>query len=457
MPTTARPATTIGSRHLTRRGLLGGAFGLAAVGTSLPALASCGGGGGSTAEVTAWQATSWESAAEMKKWLKYIGAYFKDHEPQVKWNVDYGTSFDQYFQKLQTSIAGGGDVDMCWMHGRFVPQFAGGGMLEPLDDLIKNSPPPEWPDDYYPSQVKGFQSDGVQYGMPYDLASGGFYVNVDWFERAGVDLPTEDWTFEDLLEAAKTLKAAAKDPEKSWAMTLPTATVPMYWLVRSFGGDFFADDTRSRLTEPGTVEAFQYVHDAMWNDKVMPTPADLATADAAGAGDLALFGSERLAIIFNLNDTAFAIEDFVQGKFSWTAAPTPRGKDRRFQQVGGSSFSIPKSSRSPELSFEIMKYLMSAPDVLPDVGKLGSLTPARISFAKYGQPAADVLPADDFAHTFSDLVERDGAEQSFFAKYAEWESSIFTVKIDALWTNSEPDAATILADMDAETQALLGT
>lgn len=444
------------SRHgLSRRRLLTGTMGALVAGYAVPALAGCGGGdsgGGSTS----WQASTWESAAEMEKWKKYIGKYFTDNEPGTKWNVDFGIPFNDYFQKLQTTIAGGGDLDMCWMHGRFVPQFADAQLLEPLDDLIRDAAPPGWPDDYYPSQIQGFQVDGKQYGMPYDLASGGFFVNVDWFKRAGVDLPTEDWTFDDLLQAAIRLKAAARDPGKSFGVTLPTATVPAHWLVRSFGGEYFSDNGKtSHLADEGTITAFQYVYDAMWKHRVAPSPAELGTADAAGAGDFALFGSERLAIMFNLNDSAFAMKDFVKGKFGWTVAPTPRGVQRRFQQVGGSSFALPKTTRHPELSFKIMKYLMADPSTLPDIGKLGSLTPARMSFAKYGLPGPDVVPAEDFDRTFNRFVARDGAVLTFFPKYAEWESSIFNVKIDELWTNSQSDAGKVLKDIDSQTRDLI--
>ena len=440
---------------ISRRRFASGMLGAVAAGAVLPALAGCAGGSGSGG--TSWQASTWESAAEMKKWQLYIGQYFKTKQPDFKWNVDYGTPFDKFFQKLQTTIAGGGKLDMCWMHPRFVPQFANTNLLEPLDDLIAKAPPPQWPNDYSSAQVNVFKSKGKQYAMPYDHASGGFYVNVDWFKRAKLDLPDENWTFEQLLEAAKALKATAKKPDSSWGMSLPTNTVPMYWLVRSFGGDFFSggESPVSHLTDEGTVAAFQYLYDAIWTHKVMPTPAQLSTADANGAGDLVLFGAERLPIIYQLNDAAFSLKDFVNGKFTWTVAPTPKGAQRRFQEVGGSGFSLPKTTRHPDVSFEIMKLLMSDPSSLPTIAKMGSLTPARTSFAKYGVPPSSVVPAKDFSHTFQEFVERDGVAQTFFPTYAQWESSVFQAQIDGLWTNTAKDVRKVLTTMDEQTKPLI--
>lgn len=443
----------------TRRGFLGGALGALAV-AGLPSLAGCGssGGSGDRTSLTDWQASSWESAEEMEKWLRFTGEYFDAEQPGVDWNIDYGIPFNDYFPTLQTTIAGGGTLDMCWMHGRFVPQFAAAGLIEPLDDLIDSAAPDGWPDEYFASQIEGFQFDGQQYGMPYDIVAGGMYVNVDWFDRAGVDLPTADWTLDDLLEAAITLKEAAPDPDNSWAMTLPVHTVQMYWLVRSFGGDFFTDNgSTSHLADDGTIAAVQYLVDAMHRYRVMPTPGDLNTVDAGGAGDFALFGSERIAILTQINDSAFVIDDFVQGKFAWTVAPTPRGPEGRFQQVGGSAFALPSTTRSAEVSFEVMKHLMANPDTLPEISRMGSLVPARIGFGENAYPAEDVVPREAFDAAFFGPVEQDGVVLTFHERYAEWEASVYSVKIDELWTGSRDDVPEVMREMDEMTQDLIGS
>ncbi len=441
----------------TRRGFLGGTLGaLAAAG--LPSLAGCNPGAGDQGPLTQWQASSWESAEEIEKWQRFTGEYFAAQHPDVKWNIDFGVPFNDFFPTLQTTIAGGGAVDLCWMHGRFVPQFAAAGLLEPLDDLITAAPPDGWPDSYFASQIDGFKFDGKQYGMPYDIVAGGLYVNVDWFNRAGVDLPTADWSLDDLLEAAITLKAAAKDPDKSWAMTLPTYTVQMYWLVRSFGGDYFTDNgTVSHLADDGTIAAIQYLFDAMHKYKVMPTPGDLNTVDAGGAGDFALFGSERVAILTQINDSAFVIDDFVDGKFTWTAAPTPRGTAGRFQQVGGSAFSLPSTSRAPEVSFEVMKQLMADPKTLPEISRMGSMVPARIGFGDNAYPPEKTVPRKVFDAAFFGPVEQDGVVLTFHERYAEWEASVYSVKIDELWTGSRDDVGAVLQEMDQQTKELIGS
>jgi multiple sugar transport system substrate-binding protein len=230
----------------------------------------------------------------------------------------------------------------------------------------------------------------------------------------------------------------------------------MYWLVRSFGGEYFSDNGRtSHVADDGTIEAIQYLVDAMHKHGVMPTPGDLNTVDAGGAGDLALFGSERVAILTGINDSTFVIDDFVEGRFAWTVAPTPRGPAGRFQQVGGSAFSLPSTTRSPEVSFEVMKYLMANPETLPEIARMGSLVPARIGFGENAYPPEDVVPREAFDAAFFGPVEQDGVVLTFHERYAEWEASVYSVKIDELWTGDRTDVAEVMREMDEMTRDLI--
>src|SRR5438874_6739110 len=205
---------------------------LASAQAPAPALASAGPAAANSSGT--WKAITWESAEEMKKWRFHIGHYFKQYYPKWKWQVDYGIDWNPYWTKLQTIIAGGASPDMCWMHDTRIESFASRGLLEPLDPYLQRDRPIGWPEKFYSSQVKSFQYEGKQYGFPYDWAAGGLYVNLDLLKRAKVDIPTEDWTYDDLLEAAKRIKAAAKNPDRTFGVSLPTdSSANSYIIVRS--------------------------------------------------------------------------------------------------------------------------------------------------------------------------------------------------------------------------------
>ena len=77
----------------------------------------------------------------------------------------------------------------------------------------------------------------MQYALPYDWAAGGFYVNLTVLDRAEVETPTAEWTFDQLLEAAQKIKASAPNPDEVWGVSLPTTSHDTGWIVRSFGGN----------------------------------------------------------------------------------------------------------------------------------------------------------------------------------------------------------------------------
>ena len=45
--------------------------------------------------------------------------------------------------------------------------------------------------------------DGSTYGIPVGFTTHCLFYNKDIFDEAGVEYPTEDWTWDDLQEAAR--------------------------------------------------------------------------------------------------------------------------------------------------------------------------------------------------------------------------------------------------------------
>lgn len=447
----------LGSR-LSRRSLLGGSAVLAG-GLALPWLTGCSpatdtaGSGSST--TGAWKAMTWEGQAEMKKWNLHIKDFFAKY-PEMKPAVDFGIAWEEYWTKLQTSIAGGAPTDMCWMHDTRVSLFASQGLLEPIDDYLTKQVPQGWPAEFYPSQVDGFKYEGKQYGFPYDWASAGLYINLDWLEEAGVEVPKADWTYDDLLTAAIKLTQHAGQPGKQWGMSLPTDSNFSYAIVKAFGGDFVSGEPATmHYSDPGTVAAYQYLYDAIWKHQAMPNAAQIKSSTAGSGDTSAFFASGKVAMLHSLNDTAFVIEDLIKGKFRWTVAPLPTGSAGRFQGVGGSAFSIPKGSPHPDVTYEFMKYALSDPKNLPVTAKMGSMFVSNTKYWKDGVPSKEILDPAAYERTFYELGKTDGTRPVYFPSYGRWDTSVYRKNMDNLWANKTSDVAGTLALVQAETEPLL--
>lgn len=402
--------------------------------------------------------TGWEGPGEVEKWTVSFDEFFSQNYPQVQQVGNTGVAWPEYWTTLPAQLAGGAEIDMVWMHDTRVQTFANNGWLTPLDDYLAKFPIPGWPEKYVPSQVAAFNYQGKQYAIPYDWAPGGFYVNVDLFKAEGLEIPTEDWTWEQVLEAAQKL---TKDTDgdgqiDQWGISnlasVGTGPGVLYWVIKSFGGDYWNEDiSESRMNDPNTCAAMQFLGDLIWEHQVMPT-ADAITA--TGFGPELLFANGNVAIHFALNDTASRFAELIADQFEWTPAPTPTGPAGRFQFVGGSAFAIPTTATQPELAYELIRYTLANPNVLPRTAEMGSAYTSHLDYTDFVLPQDSPI-RDAYEHTFAELGNRDGIVPQYHPKFLEWETSVFISVFDRLWTGEERDASVLCQEAHELTDALL--
>ncbi len=401
---------------------------------------------------------SWEGQGKIEKWNLAINAFFPKYYPNLKLQYDWGVPWAQYWTKLQTTLASGAPLDFCWMHDTRCPTFASLGLLKSLDDDIKALRPPGWPEEYYPTQVKAFQYKGQQYALPYDWAPGAFYVNADLLQEAGVELPTEDWTFDDLLKNAQKLSKHTGDPKTSqWGVNLPTDSTNMFWIVENFGGEMvIGNPPISHFNDPHTIQAFHYITDLIWKHHVMPSPSE---TQALGGGASQVFVSGKLGMMYGLNDGANSLAKAVNGKFKLTVAPTPKGASgKRVQFVGGSAFAVPVKSPHPEIAYELARWIISNPDLLPKIASdpSGGTFVSRQTFWKYGLPPKETgIPGDAYTHAFHDLGLKDGVEPNYWVGWLQWDPDVYVKNTSLLWAGQTTDAAKVLNDVHNQTVQLL--
>lgn len=178
-----------------------------------------------------------------------------------------------YFEKLQTLFAAGTAPDLYDMWEGYIQPYAENGVLLNMDPFFEADPLVN-KEDLVPAAVEGGAWQDSIYALCQGFMPGpiSLYYNVDHFDAAGADYPTEDWTWDDMREAAKGL---TNIPEQ-WGLTYSLWFVPwLYWLW-SNGGDLFKDnDTKCALTDPASYEALQY-----WADMVTVDETTLPSAEA---------------------------------------------------------------------------------------------------------------------------------------------------------------------------------
>jgi len=104
--------------------------------------------------------------------------------------------FDQYYEKLSTSMSGGNAPDLCVMHSSKQLRFAEG--LVPLDDHVDAEP-------YVETTWDRVAPSGTHYGLPLGTFIWGLYYNKDIFEEAGLDPESPPTNYEELQSASNAI------------------------------------------------------------------------------------------------------------------------------------------------------------------------------------------------------------------------------------------------------------
>lgn len=115
-------------------------------------------------------------------------------------------AFNDYWPKLGTQIAGGNAPDVFQMDYRYIVEYAKRGAVQALDDYVGKGLNL---DDFDKDQIEGGKVDGKLYAISLGANSVAMMVNTDAFKKAGVDLPTRDWSYDDYKANADKMNSGA--------------------------------------------------------------------------------------------------------------------------------------------------------------------------------------------------------------------------------------------------------
>lgn len=191
-------------------------------------------------------------------------AAFNAKNPNISVEVQI-VPWDDYWTKLQTGVAGGSTYDVFWINAANLPTYASQGSLTPIQDLVDD----ETIDvSGYPEALRSIYTyDGTTYGIPRDFDTIALYFNKDLFDKAGVEYPTADWTWDDLRAAAEKLTIKEGDNTTQWGYVAGmNGQQNWYNLVWQNGGLVFNEDqTEIMLGEEAACEGMLFAGDMVTN------------------------------------------------------------------------------------------------------------------------------------------------------------------------------------------------
>lgn len=217
-------------------------------------MAACGGteskpadnGGSSTGDFTInvniWDSNQQKGLQEIaNKWTETSGV-------KVKIEV---VDWDNYWTLLSAGAQGGEMPDVFWTHSNTVQMYMENDLLLKLNDYVeKNNIDMS---KYYDGIVKLYtRSDGNIYALPKDHDTIALLYNKAIFDQYGVEYPTDNWTWEDMYEAAKKITEDSNGSVYGMAMNTSNNQDGWYNLVYCYGGKVITDDHKG--TTIGSAE-----------------------------------------------------------------------------------------------------------------------------------------------------------------------------------------------------------
>jgi multiple sugar transport system substrate-binding protein len=265
----------------------------------------------------------------------------------------------EYWTKLQTLSATGGMPDVYCMSAAYAWEYADKKMAMDLQPLFNQ----DFKADDYFMPVTDFgwirypDSKGDLYAVPFRWVLGGLFYNKDIFDAAGVDYPTDSWTYDDMLAAAQKL---TKDENgdgtpDTWGMFVQPDHILYDPMVAANGGSVLDPaNKKCNLTEPAALDSLQWIVDAVYKQKVSPPPGLVGAEE--GQFKAGVFPSGKVAMVI---DGSYNIATWKDLPFKWDVVSQPAGKTGKAVYGGPDSFSIASGTKNPKEAWQFVSHFLS--------------------------------------------------------------------------------------------------
>jgi len=290
---------------------------------------------------------------------------FNEEYPNITVNLDV-TPWEGYWTKVQTQATSDTLPDLFWLNGPNFQLYASNGKVEPITSLVDGDyiDPANYPE----ALVDLYNLEGTQYGVPKDFDTIGLWCNKDLFAEAGVDLPTDDWTWDDLAENAGAISEKLKSKGIYGVAAGMDGQTTYYNTIFQAGGEVVSEDGKtSGYDEAATQEGLQVWADLIESGaspsipQLTDTPADQ------------WFTSGKVAMLYGGSWARGAIG--ASGiKDSVDVAPLPQGKEQA-TVIHGVSNVVAAASKNKQAAQALQAYLASE-EAQKQQGDMGAVIPA---------------------------------------------------------------------------------
>ncbi len=344
---------------------------LALAGVMVLSLAACGGGSSAPASSDSADAAAESSDASAGGSLQ-VNIWDNNQlaglqEIADEWSATSGVTvkinvvdWDNYWTLLEAGASGGEMPDVFWMHSNTAQMYMENDLLLNLDDYIAADDAIDL-NNYYEGIVALYNSNGHQYALPKDHDTIALLYNQAIFDKYGVETPTDDWTWEDVYNAAaKITEAGAADGVYGYAINTSNNQDGWYNLVYDYGAQVITDDHKGTTIGSDAGKAGMEMM-----RKILTVAAPQATV--AETGTDSLFQSNLVGMI---TQGSWMINSFYKAEnhadYKWAMMPYADvngngacDKGERWSAYNGLGWAISASCANPDAAYSLISYFCS--------------------------------------------------------------------------------------------------
>lgn len=275
-------------------------------------------------------------------------AKFEHAHPGVTVHYYSGIRKDDYSEWFSRKLLAGEEPDIFMVLGTDFNQFASMGVMKNLETFIEKDTDFE-PEKYFTSAFVSGQYESVQYALPYETVPTLMFVNKTLLTQEGIDMPEENWTWEDFYEICKKVTRDTDGdgvPDQFGSYNYDW----MDALCSNGGGVFNKKGTEAALTDSRVVEAVKYVrsiNDLYGGEKL--------TQEDFNGGRVAfmplIFAEYRTYKTYPYKIRKYA-------NFQWDCVTMPAGEQGgNISQVDSLLMGISANTKEEKLAWEFLKLL----------------------------------------------------------------------------------------------------
>ena len=297
--------------------------------------------------------------------------------------------WDNYWTLLSAGASGGTLPDVFWMHSNTVQMYMDYDLLLDLTDYIANDPTIDL-NNYYQGIVELYtrDSDGNVYAVPKDHDTIALLYNSAIFDQYGVAYPTDDWTWEDMYEAAKAITEASNGSVYGMAVNTSNNQDGWYNVVYDYGGNI-VNDTHddTALDSEGGKAGMEMVRKLLTVGAPQSVVAETGTDSLFQSGKVAMItqGSWMINSFYtaeNHADYKWALLPYADVNGNGQAEP-----EERWSCYNGLGWAAAFNTSNPDAAYSLIAYFCSME---------GQLKQAELGITMAGMPGI----SDAFANAF---------------------------------------------------------